>query len=99
MLHILWEYRVRPDRRREFEAHYRSDGTWAAFFRGGRGYRETILLSDREEPGRYITIDVWIDLESYHAFSEQHAREYEEIDRRCEELTDEERCLGFFEVL
>ena len=24
--------------------------------------------------------------------------EYEEIDRRCAELTDTERCLGFFEV-
>jgi heme-degrading monooxygenase HmoA len=98
MLHILWEYRVRPDRRREFEEHYRSDGTWAAFFRGGRGYRETILLSDREEPDRYLTIDVWTDLESYRAFSEAHAREYEEIDRRCAELTGTERCLGFFEV-
>ena len=99
MLHILWEFRVRPERRREFEEHYGSDGTWAAFFRGGEGYRESILLHDREEPDRYLTIDVWTDFESYRAFSDRHAREYGEIDRRCEALTLEERCLGLFEAL
>ena len=55
MLHVLWEFRVRPERRREFEEHYGSDGTWAAFFRGGRGYRESILLRDREEPDRAVS--------------------------------------------
>lgn len=99
MLHVLWEFRVRPERRREFEERYGSDGTWAAFFRGGRGYGESILLRDREEPDRYLTIDVWTDLESYRAFSDQHAGEYREIDQRCQELTLEERSLGLFEVL
>ena len=99
MLHILWEYRVRKDRILEFEEHYKGDGTWARFFRRGRGYRESILLRDRESPGRYMTTDVWDDLPSYCAFSEANAAEYQEIDRRCEELTEEERCLGHFEAL
>ncbi len=99
MLHILWEYRVRKDRIREFEEHYRGDGTWERFFRGGRGFRETRLLHDRETPGRYMTIDVWDDLPSYRAFSETNAEKYKEIDRRCEEFTEEERCLGYFETL
>lgn len=99
MLHILWEYRVRKDRIREFEEHYASGGTWARFFRGGKGYRETRLLRDRESPGRYLTIDVWDDPASYRAFSEANAGEYGEVDRRCAELTEEERCLGYFEAL
>jgi len=63
-----------------------------------KGYKETILLRDREVPGRYVTIDVWEDLASYRAFSEANAEEYKEIDRRCEALTEQERCLGFFET-
>jgi heme-degrading monooxygenase HmoA len=99
VLHILWEFRVRPDRIREFEEHYRDDGVWARFFRAGRGYRETRLLRDREAPGRYLTIDVWDDLPSYRAFSEANVDAYGEIDRRCEAFTEVERCLGYFEAL
>lgn len=97
MLHILWEFRVRKDRIAEFEEHYSADGTWARFFRAGRGFRESRLLRDREAPGRYLTIDLWDDLASFRAFSDANAEEYASIDRRCAELTDEERCLGYFE--
>jgi heme-degrading monooxygenase HmoA len=98
MLYILWEFRVSKERIPEFEEHYRADGTWARFFRAGRGFRESRLLRDREAPGRYMTIDVWDDLASFRAFSDANAEEYASIDRRCAELTDEERCLGSFEA-
>ena len=81
MLHLLWEYRVRKGRVREFEEHYGADGVWARFFRAGRGYRETRLLRDRETLGRYVTIDVWDDPVSYRLFSDAHAAEYREIGR------------------
>ena len=97
-LRILWEFHVKVDRIREFEELYGGNGTWARFFRQGKGYRETMLLRDREVPGRYMTIDFWDDLESYSAFSAAHAEEYKTIDRRCEALTEQERCLGFFET-
>jgi len=97
-LRILWEFRVEKDRVREFEEQYGANGTWARFFSRGKGYRETILLRDREVPGRYLTIDVWDDLESYRSFSAASAEEYKEIDRRCAALTAKERCLGLFEA-
>jgi heme-degrading monooxygenase HmoA len=98
-LRIVWEFRVRRGRVREFEEHYGGDGVWALFFRRGRGYRETILLRDRDTAGRYLTIDVWDTLESYRAFSKANAAEYRTIDRRCRALTESERCLGCFERL
>ena len=98
VLRILWEFRVKGDRTREFEEHYGGNGTWARFFGRGQGYRETILLRDREVPGRYVTIDVWDDLESYSAFSAANIEEYREIDRSFEALTEQERCLGFFDT-
>lgn len=99
MIHVVWEFQVRPERRGEFETHYGSQGTWVELFRAGHGYRESILLHDREAPERYMTVDVWSDSESLRAFRERHAREYEELDRHCEALTDQERCLGIFEVV
>ena len=98
MLHILWEFRVKKDRTVEFEEHYGPDGTWARFFRAGRGFRETRLLRDRESPERYLTMDVWDDLDSFRAFTGERAGDYQAIDARCAELTDEERCLGYFEA-
>jgi len=99
VLHIIWEFRVRADRGREFEEHYGSAGTWVDFFRTGPGFLETRLLRDGEDPSRYLTIDVWTDLESYRAFSEKNAAQYGAIDRRFEALTEQERCLGYFEAL
>ena len=99
MLHILREYRVKKDRIREFEDHHGSDGAWARFFRAGRGYGETTLRRDRDTPGRYLTIDLWDDLDSYEAFSRANAAKYGEIDRRCAEFTEEERRLGSFDAL
>jgi hypothetical protein len=34
----VWEFRVRADRRAEFERHYGPDGSWVALFRRGDGY-------------------------------------------------------------
>jgi len=99
MIHVLWEFHVKPERRREFETHYGSGGTWVALFRGAEGYRESILLHDPEAPERYVTVDVWSDSEAYRAFRERRASDYEEMDRRFGELTETERCLGSFEVV
>ena len=75
MIHVVWEFRVKPEKLREFETHYGTAGTWVALFRKGEGYRESILLHDREAPERYVTVDVWSDSESFRAFRERHARE------------------------
>ena len=99
MLRILWEFRVRKDKVPEFETHYGRDGTWARLFRRAKGFRETILLRDRDSQGRYVTIDVWDDPASFESFRTAHTAEYEEIDRLCGELTEEENRLGSFETL
>jgi heme-degrading monooxygenase HmoA len=97
LLRILWEFRVRIDRVGKFESRYGPDGAWAKLFRRAPGFRETILLRDCDTPGRYVTIDVWDDRQSFEAFRAAHAAEYEEIDRLCEELTLEEKPQGSFE--
>lgn len=97
MIEILWEFIVRKDRQSEFERHYKSTGSWAQLFRKSPAFRGTDLL--RESGSRYVTRDIWENIEAFRDFRRQHAREYDELDRACEKLTESERELGVFEVI
>jgi heme-degrading monooxygenase HmoA len=59
-----------------FEATYGSEGEWASFFGGARGYIGTELLRDVDEPGRYVLIDRWESADAYNAFTAANRDEY-----------------------
>lgn len=99
MIHIVWEFHVKPEKAAEFERHYSSSGTWASFFKKGEGYHGTILVRDTEKPGRYLTFDLWGALADYKDFKTRFSEEYARIDRQCEALTENEACIGIFESL
>jgi len=92
----LWEFRVPAERQAEFERHYGPAGSWATLFRKAPGYIETLLLQDRSQNLRYVTIDRWESVDAYRAFRAQRSREYEELDRLCEALATHEASLGEF---
>jgi heme-degrading monooxygenase HmoA len=99
MIQVVWEYTVKPEQVPNFEGIYASSGSWARLFQKSRAYHGTILLRDPETPHRYLTVDVWASRADYDAFRSEHAGEYEELDRKCDELTVSERCLGVFEMV
>jgi heme-degrading monooxygenase HmoA len=99
VIHIVWEFRVKPEKQAEFERHYSGSGTWARFFKKGEGYHGTVLARDAEHPGRYLTFDLWESVAAFHEFKARFSEEYFRIDRQCEALTDQETCLGTFEVV
>lgn len=99
MTYILWEFTVRESQLASFERAYGGDGVWARLFRRDPAYRETILIRDNTQSGRYLTIDVWEDKDSYLRFKDRFADDYERIDQECEELTSSERQIGIFERL
>lgn len=98
LVHIVWEYRVKPDKQAAFEAHYSSKGSWVRLFRRSHEYRGTTLLQDADDSTRYLTIDVWTTLSVYDSFMDSIHEEYRTLDAACSELTVEERLLGRFEV-
>ena len=94
MFTTIWRFTVRPERTEEFERHYGAEGTWAQFFRTGKGYIGTELHRSVADPGVYVTVDRWESEAAYDAFRKSRQREYEEIDRRFETLTLNEEHLA-----
>ena len=93
---ILWRFRARSGREAEFEAAYGDDGTWARFFRTGRGFLGTELM--RGTDGAYLTIDRWDTEEAYRAFRDAFAEPYAKLDARCSALTIDETLIGAIEA-
>jgi heme-degrading monooxygenase HmoA len=98
VVQLVWEFVAREDMLGEFERHYAGDGTWAQLFQRSRGFRGTALLRDTQRRGRYLAVDSWDSAEAHRAMREKFSREYEELDRACEEFTERESHIGDFEV-
>ena len=88
---IVWEFLPAPGRRADFEATYGSDGPWVALFRRAPGYLGNELAAAPADADWYRTVDRWVSAAAYQRFLEQYPAEYDELDRRCEELTQVER--------
>lgn len=99
LIHIVWEFRVKPERRSAFEEHYSGEGSWARLFRRSPDYHGTTLLRDVADPDRYLTVDLWTTHEAFADFKRDAAQEYEALDLACSELTQGERRVGDFEGL
>ncbi len=94
---IFWEFHVKSGKRREFETIYGPDGTWAKFFRNGKGYIRTELLRDLKTPRRYLTLDVWTTRQAYLRFKKENLASYQVIDEKCISLTEGEALIGEFQ--
>jgi heme-degrading monooxygenase HmoA len=92
----LWEFTVQPEKRAEFLHFYGAGGVWAQLFAKAEGYLGTVLLSDRSDSLRYVTLDRWRTKEDHDAFMARFGEAYTELDKRCEQLTAKERHLGSY---
>lgn len=98
MMQVIWEFKVRPERVREFESHYAGAGAWAQLFRRSEAYLGTELWRDSRDDVRFLTLDRWRDASSYESFWRQHEQDYRRLDETFEELTESERLIGVFEL-
>ena len=96
---ILWRFRLRMGRESEFERAYGPSGEWALLFRRDDSYLGTELLRRSDDSREYLTLDRWASRAAYEAFRARWSSEYRRLDRRLEELTEDEAPLGAFEVL
>lgn len=92
----IWQFQVAPDYVAEFERHYGPDGSWVKLFEQAAGYRDTVLLRNRADPLRYVTIDTWESFEAYQRFRSEFLVQYRELDALCADFTTSEVALGEF---
>src|SRR5436305_10963870 len=93
---VAWAFQVAANRGNEFESAYGPNGNWVRLFRSAEGYLKTELHRDPENAGRYITFDFWRSHARYQAFKTRAKSAYQDIDFKCERLTQHERLLGEF---
>jgi len=96
MLRIIWRFRAKEKRVDEFRNVYGWKGKWAKLFGRSPEYQGTILLQDISDPLVFIVIDRWASADSYTRFQKLFRPDYENLDRQCNELTDEETLIGNF---
>jgi heme-degrading monooxygenase HmoA len=92
----IWEYLVSSDRVDEFEELYGPHGAWSDLFRQSTGYVKTELHRDRSHVNRFVTVDYWDSYDTWLDWRTLFAAQFEELDRRGEQLTAEEREVGRF---
>ncbi len=95
----IWTYIVRPECVKQFHAASGPEGNWARFFRNDPAYIRTHLLSDRDHPTRFVTMDFWSSYEAWASFRQRFASQFEALDKTFEQYTVEEVHIGSFDVL
>jgi heme-degrading monooxygenase HmoA len=99
MLVIVWEYMARSERIEEFETLYRPDGAWVELFKNSPGFVSTTLMQDVRDRLRYIIADRWTSEESYEAFKQDFAAEYQKLSRKGERVYRAEHLIGRFDFV
>jgi hypothetical protein len=95
----IWSFAIRPEYVKEFQAAYGPDGDWARLFRSDPEYVRTILLADREDAARFLTLDFWSSCEACASFRLRFSSQFEALDNSFERFTTEEVQIGSFDVL
>ena len=90
----VWQYDVRPGAEAAFLAAYGAEGSWARLFSASDGYVGTELFRSLETPGRYLTVDRFLDHPAWRRFLADQGGAYRRLDERCADLTLAERELA-----
>ena len=92
----VWEFFIAPEARAQFETAYGPNGAWVRLFRRAPGYIGSILLHDTANSLRYVTIDRWESADAHASFRSLFSKQYDAIDRHCQEFTTCENLVGEF---
>ena len=95
----VWEFVVPEDQRPAFETAYGPEGPWARLFGQAPGFLEVRLWRSREQPGRYLTIDLWQSATVFDHFKSHFAKQYQELDQQLEGLASSEVPIGSFDEM
>jgi len=93
---IVWEFRVRQEKEKEFVEQYGPEGSWARLFGSSGSYIRTELVRDVADRYRFLTLDYWQTEADFDDFRKRYLADYERLDKEFEGLTEKETRLGSF---
>jgi heme-degrading monooxygenase HmoA len=93
---VVWEFRIRQEKEKQFVEQYGPEGSWAQLFRRSGGYIRTELVRDVADGLRFLTLDYWQTEEEFNDFHQRNLAEYQRLDEELEGLTQQETRLGAF---
>jgi len=97
MYTVIWQYKINPAYRSEFEELYGQEGKWIKLFKQSKNFIETEFYQCKVNSERYITIDKWQSESDYKTFKIAHGEEYNALDRQADNSTNIETLIGSFE--
>jgi heme-degrading monooxygenase HmoA len=89
---VVWTFDVVPGREHAFCEAYGPRGRWFELFGRWPGFVEIELIE--LHPGRYLTLDRWVDEAAYRRFMDEAASDYQELDGDLAGLCSEEVLVG-----
>jgi hypothetical protein len=95
----IWSYRVKPEWRTRFLDAYGPNGEWAAFFARSPDFIRTVLFADEDDADAFMTIDYFRGSDARSRLVDQFAADYEAVDARWREATEDETFIGAFAVV
>lgn len=93
---VIWQYKIKPEHRDEFEREYGPQGSWAVLFSRSKDYTGSYLHVSEEVPDSYLLIDTWNSKTAYEAFKKTFSAEYDSLSRQFEPFYETEDRIGTF---
>ena len=99
MIEIASEYLIWEKARGQFELAYGPGGAWSKLCAQSPGFRGTTLLSDVNNPQRYLVIDIWDTVAQREQMLSERKAEHADLEAAFSRWTESKSELGIFRIL
>ena len=99
MIEVIREFDIKEESRSRFELAFGPGGAWSSLFARCPGFRGTTVLRDTQNPGRYLTIELWETEAQREQVLTENRTGYSELEAAFDEWTESRTKLGVFSVL
>lgn len=99
MIEVVSEVVTKAGTGGRFELVFGPGGAWSKLFSDSPGFRGTTVLRDRDNPRRYLTVDLWDSEDAHEQALADEAHAYLALETELREWVELKHELGTFRVL
>lgn len=99
MIAVVWQFQVKPERRKDFERLYGADGDWTAVSRRSRSFIGSSFLREFTSEPTYVLVEYWSEMLPYERHLVDLSDEIAALERSRDEMLVSTTPLGVFTAL